>query len=73
MLESKERTFYDITKCNLIKIDYVDIYNNEKTIYFQDKNPISEQFYNEFIHNAINTYYDVEKISMDDVILILEK
>ena len=73
MLKSGGKIYYDITKYDLIKIDYVDIYNNEKTAYFQDKNPISEQFYNEFIHNAINTYYDVEKISMDDVILILEK
>lgn len=73
MLKSGGRLYYDITKYDLIKIDYVDIYNNEKTAYFQDKHPISERFYNDFINNAIDTLYDVEKISMDDIILILEK
>lgn len=73
MLKSSGRIYYDITKYDLIKIDYVDIYNNENTAYFQDKHPISERFYNDFINNAIDTLYDVEKISMDDIILILEK
>lgn len=73
MLKSGGRIYYDITKYDLIKIDYVDIYNNENTAYFQDKHPISERFYNDFINNAIDTLYDVEKISMDDIILILEK
>ncbi len=70
MLESRGRTFYDITKYDLIKIDYVDIYNNEKTAYFQDEHPIPEQFYNDFINNAIEVFYDVEKITIEDIVSI---
>lgn len=73
MFASKGRLFYKITPMDLIQIDYVDIYGNEKTAYYQDEYLISEQVYNDILKTAIDVSYDVEKITKDDIILILEK
>ena len=61
--------FYEMHRYDLVKIEYIDIYNKHKTCYFKDRINVSEHTYNNDLENIVNKQdvCDINNISFEDL------
>lgn len=73
--ETKQKTqlpdeFYAISHMDLIKIEYVDINQNTNSVYYKNREPITEKSYQDLCSQIINPneQLDIDKVSLDDML-----
>lgn len=65
------KLFHDMYKYDLIKIEYIDIHNNNKVCCFKDRTIIEENTFNEIYDQIINkqSFFDIDKITFEDLFI----
>lgn len=68
---SHGKLFHDMYKYDLIKIEYIDIHNNNKVCCFKDRTIIEENTFNEIYDQIINkqSFFDIDKITFEDLFI----
>ena len=74
--ETKDREFYFISSFTLTSIDYVDKFGNSHSLYFDDKNPITEEefkrIYKQSTQYETQIFMDIDNLSYDELMKIAE-
>lgn len=63
--------YYELCQYNLIKIEYIDIHNKNRIVYFKDRICIDESTYSNVIADIINKQdiLDIDKITFEDIFI----
>ena len=63
--------YYELCQYNLIKIEYIDIHNENRIVYFKDRICIDESTYSNVIADIINKQdiLDIDKITFEDIFI----
>uniref|UniRef100_UPI0040564557 hypothetical protein n=1 Tax=Alistipes sp. TaxID=1872444 RepID=UPI0040564557 len=63
--------YYELCQYNLIKIEYIDIHNKNRIVYFKDRICIDESTYSNVIADIINKQdiLDIDNITFEDIFI----
>jgi hypothetical protein len=63
--------YYELCQYNLIKIEYIDIHNKNRIVYFKDRICIDESTYSNVIADIINKQdiLDINNITFEDIFI----
>ena len=67
---SKESNCVFINRLSLIKIEYIDIYNNKQIVYFEDEIQINSNLYNEIIDKSREVFtipFCIQEVQLEKI------